>query len=67
MAVWATFVKRAADSPWRLEAVSVLGADRARALAEREHARHRVVGAEIRVRQFSSINDVPDHLESLQS
>ncbi len=64
MSVWATFVKRTADTPWRLEAVSVLGADRARALAEREHARHSVVGAEFRVRQFNSIKEVPDHLDS---
>jgi hypothetical protein len=64
MSVWATFVKRSAESQWRLEAISVLGADRARALAEREHARHRVIGAEYRVQQFSSTRDIPQSLES---
>ncbi len=63
MSVWATYVKRSADAPWRLEAISVLGAERARALAEREHARHRVVGAEYRVRQFSSTREIPQLLE----
>lgn len=62
MSVWATFVRRSADAPWRLEAMSVLGAERARALAEREHARHRVIGAEYRVRQFSSFKDIPELL-----
>jgi hypothetical protein len=64
MAVWATYVKRGADSPWRLEAMSVLGAERARALAEREHARARVVGAEFQVRRFSDIKEVPDLLDA---
>ena len=64
MSVWATFVKRSAESQWRLEAISVLGADRARALAEREHARHRVIGAEYRVQQFSSTRDIPQSLEA---
>lgn len=63
MSVWATFVKRGAGEPWRLEAMSVLGADRSRALAEREHARNRVVGAEYRVFEFKSIHDVPDRLD----
>ena len=63
MSVWATFVKRSADAPWRLEAISVLGADRARALAEREHARDRVIGAEFRVQQFASTKDIPQSLE----
>ena len=63
MSVWATYVKRSAEKPWRLEAISVLGADRARALAEREHARDRVMGAEYLVQQFSSIKDVPNELQ----
>jgi hypothetical protein len=63
MSVWAAYVKRSADAPWRLEAMSVLGADRARALAEREHARHRVIGAEYQVRQFAAPKDAPDQLE----
>ena len=63
MSVWATYVKRSADAPWRLEALSVLGADRSRALAEREHARHRVIGAEYRVRQFDQPKDAPDRLD----
>lgn len=56
MSVWATYVKRGADQPWRLEAMSVLG-------AEREHARQRVIGAEFRVREFASTRDVPQNLE----
>ncbi len=64
MSVWATYVKRSADAPWRLEAMSVLGADRSRALAEREHARYRVIGAEYRVQQYASTRDIPNHLES---
>ena len=64
MSVWATFVKRSAEAPWRLEAISVLGAERARALAEREHARDRVIGAQYRVQQFSSTKDIPASLES---
>jgi hypothetical protein len=63
MSVWATFVKRSAESSWRLESMSVLGPDRARALAEREHARQRVVGAEFRVQQFASVKDVPERLD----
>lgn len=63
MSVWATFVKRSADAPWRLEAMSVLGADRARALAEREHARQSVTGAQYRVQQFASTKEIPQHLE----
>ncbi|HEV2123077.1 MAG TPA: hypothetical protein VGW38_09925 [Chloroflexota bacterium] len=63
MAVWATFVKRSSDSPWRREAISVLGADRARALVEKEHARDRVVGAQYRVEQFDSMRAVPDQLQ----
>ena len=63
MSVWATYVKRGADQPWRLEALSVLGADRSRSLAEREHARQRVIGAEFRVREFASTRDVPDRLD----
>jgi len=63
MSVWVAYVKRTAESPWRLEALSVLGPDRARALAEREHARHRVIGAEYQVRQFATPKDAPDLLE----
>ena len=63
MSVWATYVKRGADQPWRLEAMSVLGAERSRSLAEREHARQRVIGAEFRVREFSSTREVPERLE----
>ena len=63
MAVWATYVKRSAESPWRLEALSVLGADRSRALAEREHARQCVVGAEYQVRHFAQPKDAPDRLD----
>lgn len=63
MAVWATFVKRSSDSPWRREAISVLGADRARALVEKEHARDRVVGAQYRVEQFDSMRAVPEQLQ----
>ena len=63
MSVWAAYVKRSADSPWRLEALSVLGADRARALAEREHARNRIMGAEYRVQRFETMNEVPDCLQ----
>jgi len=44
--------------------MSVLGADRSRALAEREHARYRVIGAEYRVQQNASTRDIPNHLES---
>jgi hypothetical protein len=63
MSVWATYVKRSAEAPWRLEALSVLGADRSRALAEREHARDRVIGAEYQVRQFATPKDAPDRLD----
>ena len=63
MSVWATYVTRSADAPWRLEALSVLGADRSRALAEREHARDRVIGAEYQVRQFATPKDAPDRLD----
>ena len=63
MLVWAAFVKRSADGPWRLEALSVLGADRARGLAEREHARQRVIGAQYRVREYASPRDIPERLE----
>ncbi|HEU5314923.1 MAG TPA: hypothetical protein VFX49_02355 [Chloroflexota bacterium] len=64
MSVWATYVKRGADQPWRLEAMSVLGAERSRSLAEREHARERVIGAEFQVREFASTREVPERLES---
>jgi hypothetical protein len=63
MSVWATYVKRGADQPWRLEALSVLGAERSRSLAEREHARQRVIGAEFQVKQFPSPKDVPNQLD----
>jgi hypothetical protein len=63
MSVWATYVKRNAESQWRLEAFSVQGAERARALVEREHAKDRVVGAEYRVQQFASLRDMPDRLD----
>ena len=63
MSVWATYVKRSPDQPWRLEALSVLGAERSRSLAEREHARQRVVGAEFRVQEFPSPKDVPDRID----
>jgi len=62
MSVWATFVKRSVDAPWQLEAMSVLGADRSRALAEREHARERVIGAQYRVQQFQSMQEIPQSL-----
>jgi hypothetical protein len=63
--VWAAFVRRSADQPhWRLEALSVLGPHRARALAEREHARHCVVGAQFRVVEYASITEIPDRLEA---
>ena len=62
--VWAVFVQRGADAPWRLEAFSVLGPHRARALAEREHTRQRVVGAQYRVLEYASIAEIPDRLES---
>ena len=64
MSVWATYVKRGVDQPWRLEAMSVLGAERSRSLAEREHARQRVIGAEFRVREFASPREIPDRLDA---
>jgi hypothetical protein len=63
VAIWAAYVKRSSDSPWRREAISVLGADRARALVEKEHARDRVVGAQYRVEQFATLAAVPDQLD----
>ena len=62
--VWVAYVRRGVDAPWRLEALSVLGPDRARALAERQHARARVLGAEFRIRQYDSLHDAPERLES---
>ena len=61
--MWAAFVRRSPEAEWRLEALSVLGADRARALAEREHARHSVVGAEFRVLAYASTREIPGRLE----
>ena len=61
--VWVTYVRRANGGPWRLEAFSVLGPERARALAEREHARDCVRDAEFRVVRFASIRDAPNPLE----
>lgn len=63
MAVWATYVKCDEVTPWQLAAFSVLGADRARALAEQEHARQRVVGAQYRTERFESVQHVRDRLD----
>jgi hypothetical protein len=57
--VWATYVRRAPDESWRLEAVSVVSADRARALAEQNHARCRAAGVELLVRVCESMQAVP--------
>ena len=62
--VWAVYVRRSEEAPWRLEAFSVLGAHRALALAEREHARRRIVGAQYRVLEYASIAEIPDRLAS---
>jgi hypothetical protein len=64
MAVWATFVRRTSEEPWRLEAMSVLSAERARALAERDHARTHVVGAQYLVRQYETPHAVPWTLDA---
>jgi len=61
--IWAAYVRRSAEAPWRLEAISVLGATRARSLAEREHARQRVVGAEFRIKEFASPREIQDRLD----
>jgi hypothetical protein len=55
--VWAVYV-RAEGQPWELAAVSVVSADRALGLAERDQARRRVAGAEYVVRQFAEICEV---------
>ena len=61
--VWATYVRKMVGEPWRLEAVSVLSPERARALAEQHHARVRIVGAEMLVRQWESMHSVAWTLE----
>jgi hypothetical protein len=60
--IWAAYVRRHDRGPWRLEAVSVLGPERARAMAEREHARECVVGAEFRLRCYADLREVPDQI-----
>jgi hypothetical protein len=57
--IWAAFVQRTPGQPWRLEGMSVLSAERARALAERQHARERVVAARFVVRPYDSPLLVP--------
>ena len=59
MAVWAVFVKRVPEDTWRLGALSVLSAERARGLAEREHARAQVVGVQYRVCTYDTPRAVP--------
>jgi hypothetical protein len=61
--VWATYVRKRTGEPWRLEAVSVVSPERARALAERHHARARIAGAELLVRQWESMGSVAWTLE----
>lgn len=63
MSVWATYVRRVPEQPWRLEALSTVSAERARALAERDHARARVAGAQYLVRQYDATGSVPWILE----
>ena len=63
MAVWATYVKRMPEQPWRLEALSTVSAERSRALAERDHARAHVAGAQYLVRRFDPATGVPWTLE----
>ncbi len=59
MAIWAVYGKRTPQDAWRLAALSVLSAERARGLAEREHARAQVVGVQYRVCAYDSPRDVP--------
>lgn len=60
--VWAVFVKEAPAAVWQLGAVSVLSADRARGLIEREHARQCVQGASYLVMQYDTMDAVPFEL-----
>jgi hypothetical protein len=62
--IWAIYVRRRPDEPWRLQAMSVLSAERARALAEREHARAGVRDAQYLVREFESPTSAPWTLEA---
>jgi hypothetical protein len=56
-------VRRSPEGPWRLEAISVLSPERARALAEREHARQGAIGAQFRMRQYADIKEIVDRLD----
>ena len=64
MKIWATFGRSESSGRWRLQSLSVLSAERARALAEREQVRSGSGPMDLIVRSYESIYDVPWVLES---
>jgi hypothetical protein len=64
MKIWATFGRGSAGDQWRLQAMSVLSPERARALAEREQLRTGAVGTQLLVREYESAAAVPWTLDS---
>ncbi len=65
MKIWATFGRSDGSGRWRLQSLSVVSAERARALAEREQVRAGSGPIDLVVRSYESIHDVPWVLESL--
>ncbi len=59
MRIWATFGRFDDGDRWRLQALSVLSAERARALAEREQRRAGRGPARLLVRDYESVEAVP--------
>lgn len=63
MKVWASYARNTDDHSWHLKSVSTSSPERARALLEQHLARSGTGSAELLVREFESIGDVPWHLD----